>query len=240
MDNSNYASNWTRPVHMIGRISLIALCITSSFPVFYLYFVHGIFPPVDWLVKDVTLLAAAFGLIWLIEPITFYPALGLAGCYMAFLTGNIGNNKLPSAVLAQDITGTEQGSRAAEVITVQAICGATFTTTVIVCLGAIAGAIVLGALPPAVTGAIKAYTVPSIFGALIVSFALKFPKIIPVAVGVPLLLRLYTHIPVYWFVLFTIAATIAATLILYRKDIYQDHPEQKQGEEQGDLQAQAR
>lgn len=225
MDNATYSSNWTRPVHRIGRISLITLSITSTFPVLYLYFVHGISAPADWLIKDVTLLAAAFGLIWLIEPITFYPALGLAGCYMAFLTGNIGNNKLPSAVLAQDVTNTEQGSRAAEVITVQAICGATLTTTIIVCLGAVAGAFILGALPAAVTGAIKAYMVPSIFGALIVSFALKFPKIIPVAVGVPLMLRLFTTLPVYWFVLFTIIATIAATLILYKKDIYQQPAE---------------
>ena len=220
MDNATYTANWTNPVHKIGRISLITLCITSAFPVLYLYFVHGISAPADWLIKDLTLLAAAFGLIWLIEPISFYPALGLAGCYMAFLTGNIGNNKLPSAVLAQDITGIEQGSRASEVVNVLAICGATFTTTIMVCLGVAVGALVLGALPPAVVGAIKTFMVPSIFGALIVSFALKFPKIIPIAVGVPLLLRLYTAIPAYWFILFTIIATIAATLILYKNEIY--------------------
>lgn len=221
MDNSNYTNLWTKPVHKIGRITLIAVCITSLFPVFYLYFVHGIFPPIEWLVKDVTLIAASFGLIWLIEPISFYPALGLAGCYLAFLSGNIGNNKLPAAVLAQDITETEQGSKAAEIVTSLAICGSIMTTLIVICIGAVAGSIILGALPEAVTNAIKAFTVPSIFGALIVSFALKFPKIIPVAVGVPLLLRIYaTSIPVYWFIFFTIIATIAATLIIYKKEIY--------------------
>lgn len=224
MDNATYTAKWTSPVHKIGRISLITLCITSSFPVLYLYFAHGISAPVDWLLKDLTLLAAAFGLIWLIEPISFYPALGLAGGYMAFLTGNIGNNKLPSAVLAQDITGTEQGSRASEVVNVLAICGATTTTVIMVCIGAAVGTVLLGILPPSIINAIKTFMVPSIFGALIVSFALKFPKIIPVAVGVPLLLRLYTGIPAYWFILFTIAATIATTLVLYRNEIY-DEPE---------------
>jgi hypothetical protein len=219
MDKAAYSKNWISPVHRIGRISLITLCITSFLPVLYLYFGHGISAPVDWLVKDMTLLAAAFGLIWLIEPMVFYPALGLAGCYMAFMGGNIGNNKLPSAVLAQEVTNTEQGTKAAEVITVQAICGATFTTVAIVCVGAAAGALILGSLPAAFVGAIKAYMVPSIFGALIVTFAIKFPKIIPVAVGVPLLLRLFTTIPSYWFVLITLVCTVVATLTLYKKEV---------------------
>ncbi len=222
MDNATYVSQWTAPVHRIGRISLITLCITTTFPLFYLYFVYGVFPPVEWLVKVTTLITASFGLIWLIEPITFYPALGLAGCYQAFLTGNIGNNKLPSAVLAQDITGTEQGSRASEVVNVLAICGSTMTTQIVICIGAVAGTVILGVLPAPITNAVKAFTVPSIFGALIVSFALKFPKIIPVAVGVPLFLRFYvTSIPVYWFVFITLIATVTATLVIYKKDIYQ-------------------
>lgn len=226
MDDLTYQTKWVNPVHRLGRITLLAVCITSMFPVFYLYFVHGIFPPVEWLIKDVTLIVAAFGLIWLIEPLTFYPALGLSGCYLAFLSGNIGNNKLPSAVLAQEITETEQGSRQAEIITTMAICGSITTTTFVVCLGAVAGAVILSVLPDPVVAAIKAYTVPSIFGALIVSFAIKFPKIIPVAVGVPLLLRIYaTSIPVYWFVFFTIIATIAVTLFIYKKDIYQKEEE---------------
>ena len=69
--------------------------------------------------------------------------------------------------------------------------------------------------------AVKNYVVPSIFGALIVSFAMKFPKIIPVAVGVPLALRLWaTAIPSYWFVLITLFATIAATFVLYKSEIF--------------------
>lgn len=223
MDTTTYASKWTQPVHRIGRISLITMCITTTLPVWYLYFVYGVFPPVDWLVRVSALIAASFGLIWLIEPITFYPALGLAGCYQAFLTGNIGNNKLPSAVLAQDITGTEQGSRASEVVNVLAICGATMTTQIVICIGAVAGTVILGILPEPITSAIKAFTVPSIFGALLVSFALKFPKIIPVAVGVPLLLRFYaTGVPGYWFVFITLIATVAATLVIYKKDIHSD------------------
>lgn len=49
---------------------------------------------------------------------------------------------------------------------------------------------------------------------------MKMPKIIPFAVLVPLACRLWTpFIPSYWYVLITIAATVAATLVLYKKQI---------------------
>ncbi len=221
MDAKYYLDNWINPVHKIGRWTLSAVCITSLFPVAYLYFVHGIFPPMEWIWRDIILITASFGLIWLIEPLTFYPALGLSGCYLAFISGNIGNNKLPAAVTAQEVVGVEQGSKQAEIITTCAICGATTTTLTVVAIGAIGGSVILDAFPPVVVDAVKNYVVPSIFGALIVSFAMKFPKIIPVAVGVPLALRLWaTAIPSYWFVLITLFATIAATFVLYKSEIF--------------------
>ena len=42
MDAEYYLDNWNNPVHKIGRWALSAVCITSLFPVAYLYFVHGI------------------------------------------------------------------------------------------------------------------------------------------------------------------------------------------------------
>lgn len=222
---SEYTKNWTKPVHIIGRISLIGVCISSFLPVAYLYFVHGIMPPTDWIIKDVLLITASFGFIWLIEPISFYPALGLAGCYQAFLTGNIGTSKLPASAVAQDLTKVEAGTPEAEVISSLAIIGSIVTTISFVCIGAIAGTVILSSLPPNVLDAIKSYTVPAVFGALMVSFAIKFPKIIPIAIGVPILLRLFafSFIPGYWYIVFTIVATIVAALVLYKKSIWQSN-----------------
>ncbi len=222
MDQLTYDKNWTRPVHLIGRLTLIGVCLSSFLPVAYLYFAHGIVPPMDWIIKDVLLITASFGFIWLIEPIAFFPALGLIGSYQAFLTGNIGTSKLPSAAIAQDITKVEPGSREAEVISSFAIIGSTITVVGFVCLGAVAGTVILGVLPAVVLNAVKSYVVPAVFGALMVTFAIKFPRVIPVAIGVPLLLRLFAAklIPGYWFILFTIVATIAAALYLYRDTIW--------------------
>lgn len=219
-NDQTYKSQWVSPVHRIGRWTLSLVCITSLLPVAYLYFGYGVFPPIDWLWKDLLLITAGFGLIWIIEPLTFYPAIGLSGCYLAFISGNIGNSKLPAAILAQELAGVEQGSKQAEIITTCAIAGATTTTLIVVAVGAAAGSVILDVFPTVVVEAVKSYVVPSIFGALIVSFAMKMPKIIPFAVLVPLACRLWTpFIPSYWYVLITIAATVAATLVLYKKQI---------------------
>ena len=105
LNEQTYRQNWINPVHRIGRWTLSLVCITSLFPVAYLYFGYDVFPPLDWIWKDLLLITAGFGLIWIIEPLTFYPALGLSGCYLAFISGNIGNSKLPAAILAQELTG---------------------------------------------------------------------------------------------------------------------------------------
>lgn len=223
MDNSNYTQQWVNPVHKIGRITLLAACVTTTFPVLYLYLVHGIFPSVDWLWNDVLLIVASFGFIWLIEPISFYPALGLAGTYLAFLTGNIGTTKLPAAAIAQDLAKVEPGSREAEVVSTLAIIGATTTTTAFIAVGVICGSFLLSVLPGPAVDALKSYTVPAVFGALMVTFAIKYPKVIPVAIGVPLMLKLFAAdmIPGYWHIIFAIVSTVAAAFILYRNDIKQ-------------------
>lgn len=221
MDNATYEKNWNKPVHLIGRITLIGVCISSFFPVAFLYFAYGIVPPIDWIIKDVILITASFGFIWLIEPITFFPVLGTIGSYEAFLTGNIGTSKLPAAAVAQDLTRVEPGSREAEVVSSLAIIGSTITTVAFVCVGAFAGSFILGALPAEALDAVKSYVAPAVFGALMVTFAIKFPKVIPIAIGTPLLLRIFAGgiIPGYLYIVFTIVATIAAAVIIYKKRI---------------------
>jgi len=55
------------------------------------------------------------------------------------------------------------------------------------------------------------------------TFAIKYPKVIPVAIGVPLMLKLFAAdlIPGYWHIIFAIISTVVAAFILYRRDINQ-------------------
>ncbi len=79
----------------------------------------------------------------------------------------------------------------------------------------------MGALPEEALDAVKSYVAPAVFGSLMVTFAIKFPKVIPIAIGTPLLLRIFAGgvIPGYLYIVFTIVATIAAAVIIYKKRI---------------------
>ena len=68
--------------------------------------------------------AAAFFVLWFVEPITYYPVLGPAAMYQAFMIGNIANKLLPSALVAQATIGAKAGTKRGEFAALMAICGA--------------------------------------------------------------------------------------------------------------------
>ena len=107
---------WNEPVIKIGRATLLMSVVFSFFPVIYLYFTQGVFPPLDVAFKAWGMIATVFGAFYIVEPISYYSVLGLSGTYMAFLSGNIGNVRLPCAAMALEVTGTESGTQEAEVV----------------------------------------------------------------------------------------------------------------------------
>ena len=46
-------------------------------------------------------ITSAVGVIWFVEPISYFPIVGVAGTYMAFVSGNISNLRIPCAMIAQ-------------------------------------------------------------------------------------------------------------------------------------------
>ena len=49
-------------------------------------------------------------MIWFVEPISYFPIVGAAGTYMAFISGNISNLRIPCAMIAQKAAGVEPGT----------------------------------------------------------------------------------------------------------------------------------
>lgn len=77
----------------------------------YLSFVLGFHPGWATILSGFSAYAAVVAVVWVIEPISYYPVLGISGTYLAFLTGNIGNMCLPSASIAQSVVGAEPGTK---------------------------------------------------------------------------------------------------------------------------------
>ena len=69
------------------------------------------------------------------------PMLGSGGGYLAFITGNLINMKIPCAVNARDMVGTKSGTRENEIISTLSIATSSLTTIVVLAVG-------VGALTP--------------------------------------------------------------------------------------------
>ena len=113
----------------------------------------------------------------IVEFLVYTPMLGTGGSYISFITGNVTNMKIPCAMNARDIAGTEVGTPEHEIVsTISTATSAIVTTLVIV-----AGVILLIPLQPILQSDVLApafdYVVPALFGALGLKYFAKSPKI---------------------------------------------------------------
>jgi hypothetical protein len=81
----------------------------------------------------------AIGLIWFVSCIAEYlvytPMLGAGGGYLAFITGNLINMKIPCAVNARDIVGTKAGTPENEIISTLSIATSSLVTILVLAAG---------------------------------------------------------------------------------------------------------
>ncbi|MGI6879411.1 hypothetical protein [Microbacterium sp. gxy059] len=159
---------------------------------------------------------AIFGVVWFVEPLAYFPILGAASMYQAFLIGNNSNKLIPSAIAAQSTIGAKGTTRRGQLAAVLAICGA--ATTHLVCLlvivGVFGGALVR-LLPPELITTVQTYILPVILGAAIVQMISDDPnyRILAIAgvVGALIVFVLTPLVPGAAF--FTVAIAVIATIL---------------------------
>ena len=160
MNNQDYYNKEYVPqVNKIGKITGYLGVLLSFTPALVLAVVYGILPKPAALLTAFISGASAFGVLWFVEPISYFPVVGAAGTYMAFLSGNISNMRIPCASMAQVAADVEPGTEKGSVVTI----------------GAILGTSVLSMLPDTIKAALN-YLLPALFGALLVQFGMKMKK----------------------------------------------------------------
>ena len=174
-NNMSFHEVWTRKVRRIGMITIPIVMFSMFIPVIYLKIRYGVFP--DWSValSSWGTIAAAFGAYYFIEPLSYYPILGLSGTYMAFTAGSISDIRMPASAVAQESIGVSYGSDEGAVASTLGVAGSLFTTLAVVFLTAIFGTKLIALFPEALLAAIKTYTVPCVFAAVYVQFC-RFEK----------------------------------------------------------------
>ena len=166
MDKKVAYEAYMKTTHRLGRIvSVLTLILLLGAP-FVIGSLLGTMP-------DLGAAARGFlsvGLVWtvssIVEYLVYTPMLGAGGSYLAFITGNLINMKIPCAMNARELVGAKTGTAENEVISTLSIATSSLVTIVVLALG------VLGMIPlrpvlesPALQPAF-ANVVPALFGAM--------------------------------------------------------------------------
>ena len=180
-------------------------------------------PNTEVLIKGLIATAPMYWAVGIIEIFTYTPMLGAGGTYLAFITGNISNLKLPCALDAMERANVKASSEEGEVISTISIAVSSIVTIFIV----IAGVILIVPLTPVLDSPVLKpafdQILPALFGGLGVVFVSKNLKlsIAPIL----LMLVLFIFVPalnqstVGIMVPVGVLFTIAFARILYKKGV---------------------
>lgn len=215
-----YINKWGKLTNWIG-------VLISFGPALVLAFVFDAMPPVSAIFAGFIGIAAAVGINWFVEPISYFPIVGTPGTYMCFLAGNISNLRIPCAAVAQKVAEVEPGTEQASIVATLGIAVSIVVNIVVLTVGVIASNAILAQLPKSVFTALG-FLLPALFGAIFGQFALKKIKIAPIALGLGLILTLMLNgnvfsflpgRPTYVVTLGAVFGTIAIGTALYKRKL---------------------
>ena len=221
MNNIDRMNAWKKACTKIGRPTTLIAIVTTFIPVLYLCIRYNCWPDMKTLAAAWGMTIAAFGAFYIVEPISYYASLGVAGTYLSFLSGNISNIRMPCASIALDQTGSETGTVQAEVVSTMAICGSIITNLIGVTLAAFIGSAIVSLLPEFINTGLKSYAATAIFGATLGNAVVKAPKLglcsVLVAVAL-MLIKWAVPIPVWLIIICVVFGTVGIARLMYVKN----------------------
>jgi hypothetical protein len=176
------AKSYNDLLHRKGRIFiLLGFTVMLSVP-FTIWAVTGVNPDPELLFLaffSLSLMNLPGGIV---EVVTYAPILGTSATYLAFITGNLSNLKIPCVMNSRQLCGTEIGTPENEVISTLSVSASTITTTLVMTLGVL----LLIPLSPILNSPVMQpafnWVVSALFGALGYKYFRSSPKLVLVPV----------------------------------------------------------
>lgn len=181
-EKEQYLEDFNNGLHHLGRFLMITTIIILGGVPFVIGMLYDTSPDAAGFWAGFAKVAIVYIPVSLVEFLIYTPMLGAGGSYISFVTGNVTNMKIPVAMNAKEIAGTEVGTPENEIIsTISTATSAIVTTLVIV-----VGVILLAPLQPVLQSEVllPAFNnvVPALFGALGLKYFIKSPKLAVVPV----------------------------------------------------------
>ncbi len=122
-------------IHLIGRIGTVVLLILFVSSPFAMGAVLGTMPNIPAFFKGILQVLPVYIASSIVEFLLYVPILGAGGSYLAFVTGNLTNLKIPCSISARAIIETKVGTPENEIISTLSIATSAIVTTVILLFG---------------------------------------------------------------------------------------------------------
>ncbi len=176
-----YINKWGKITNGVGILA-------GFIPVLYIGIIHGIWPNIGGLTTGAINILSAMAVSYFMQPLQFYPILGIAGTYMSNLSGQINNMRVPCSIAAENAIGVDAGTPEAEIVANIASAVSTLINIVILAIGTFAGAAALSRLPASFSSALS-YCLPALLGGSLMMVSWNRKNYLPIAFAVSVIVR---------------------------------------------------
>ena len=190
-EKQQFLEQFNNGLHRLGRLMTISVILILVAVPFVMGAIFGVSPDGSGFLAGFAKVAVVYFPVAIVEFLIYSPMLGTGGSYLAFITGNVTNMKIPCAMNARDIAGTEVGTPENEIISTLSIATSAIVTTLVI----VVGVILLVPLQPVLQNEVllPAFNnvVPALFGALGLKYFSKSPQIAVIPVTLMALLCIF-------------------------------------------------
>ena len=130
-----YFEKYNESMHMVGRISSTIMLVMLLGAPFVIGMYLGAMPDMKAFIKAFLSIGIVYLASGIVEYLIYVPMLGAGGSYLAFITGNLINMKIPCAVTARDIVGAKSGTPENEIISTLSIAASSLVTIAVLAVG---------------------------------------------------------------------------------------------------------
>lgn len=163
--------------HFYGKVWIWTAFVVLMFVPISMCIYYNAWPGITPVLKGLLGVAPIYWTVGAIEVVTYTPMLGTCGSYLGFVTGNLTNLKVPSAISAMENAKVKSGTEEGEIISTIAIATSSIVTTLVIAVGVL----LLAQLTPILNSeALKPAfenILPALFGGLAVVYVSKNWKI---------------------------------------------------------------
>lgn len=192
MENKElFFENFNKGLHRLGKIMMVLTIVLLVGVPFIIAALNDATVDIPGFIKGFLNVGLIYIPVSIVEFLVYSPMLGAGGSYLSFVTGNVTNMKIPCAMNARDIAGTEVGTPENEIVSTISVATSAIVTTLVI----VAGVILLVPLKPILNSPTVApafkYVVPALFGALGLKYFAKSLKIAAIPLALITLLCIF-------------------------------------------------